>query len=113
MRQPVSDRVSALSSHRLSSHGDRRLGRRVVRAARRGLLALGAGCIVASSVALASSIGSESSIGIASEYSSNPYMLSSGARAAESGAVQVNLPATYNSDAQTIDLIPRARFAKT
>lgn len=71
-------------------------------------------CIIwGGGAALAGSVGSESSVGLAAEYSSNPQMLSSGARAAESAAVLMNLPATYNSDTQTLDLIPRVRFAQT
>jgi hypothetical protein len=83
------------------------------RRARAGALAAGAGCIVAGGTALAGSVGSESSIGIAADYASNPEMLPSAARAAESAAVLMNLPATYNSDTQTLDLIPRVRFAQT
>jgi hypothetical protein len=60
----------------------------------------------------AASVGSESSIGLASEYSSNP-LYSSPATAAESAAFLVNLPITYNGDAQTLDLIPRLRLAAT
>jgi hypothetical protein len=37
----------------------------------------------------------------------------SGARGAESIAVLANLPATYTSDFQTFDLVPRVRFAET
>jgi len=69
--------------------------------------------MAASSLALAGSVGSESSIGVQTQYSSNPDMLSSGARAAESAALLVDVPATYNGDEQTVDLTTRARFAQT
>src|ERR1039457_3648340 len=66
-----------------------------------------------SAVTLADTLSSESSVGLSSEYSSNPYLLTSGAHPAESIAAVANLPATYTSDTQTLDLVPRLRFAET
>ena len=63
--------------------------------------------------ALGDTLSSESSIGLSSEYNSNPFLVPSGAHAAESAALLVNLPATYTSDTQSLDLVPRLRFAKT
>ncbi len=56
---------------------------------------------------------SQSSVGVSADYASNPFQLYSGAHPAESLAVLANLPATYTSDTQTFDLIPRVRFAET
>jgi hypothetical protein len=64
-------------------------------------------------LALGDTLSSESSVGLSSEYSSNPFLVSAGARAAESLAVLANLPATYTSDTQTLNLVPRVRFAET
>lgn len=61
----------------------------------------------------ADTLSSESSVGVSGEYNSNPYMLLHHVQAAESLAVIANVPATYTSDTQTIDLIPRVRFAAT
>ena len=66
--------------------------------------------------ALGDTLSSESSIGLQSAYNSNPFLEPSGAlnaRGAESVAVLANLPATYTSDTQSLDLVPRVRFAKT
>src|ERR1017187_2292303 len=63
--------------------------------------------------ALGDTLSSESSVGVSSDYNSNPFMEPSGAHAAESAAVLANLPATYTSDTQSLDLIPRLRFAET
>lgn len=60
----------------------------------------------------ADSLGSQSSVQLSSEYSSNP-LYSTPAHSAESAAVQLNLPVTYSGSEQTIDLIPRLRFADT
>jgi hypothetical protein len=62
---------------------------------------------------LGDTLSSESSVGLSSEYSSNPFLVSSGARAAESIALLANLPATYTSDTQTLNLVPQVRFAET
>jgi hypothetical protein len=75
-----------------------------------------AGCMLLSglsAVSLGDTLSSESSVGLSSEYSSNPFLVSSGARAAESIALLANLPATYTSDTQTFDFVPRLRFAET
>jgi hypothetical protein len=66
-----------------------------------------------SAVTLGDTLSSESSVGLSSEYASNPFQVSSGAHAAESIAAVANLPATYTSDTQTIDIVPRLRFAET
>lgn len=63
--------------------------------------------------AYAGSVGSESSLGLATEYSSNPYFLTSGREAAESTALLANLPVTYTGDQQSFEVIPRLRWAKT
>ena len=64
-------------------------------------------------ITLADTLSSESSVGLSSEYSSNPFLVPSGAHAAESIAAVANLPATYTSDTQTLDIVPRLRFAET
>jgi hypothetical protein len=66
-----------------------------------------------SSAVLAASIGSESSIGVAADADSNPYLLPSGAKAAEAAAFQADVPISYNGDENTFDLTPRVRFAET
>src|SRR5450755_4725663 len=63
--------------------------------------------------ALGDTLSSESSVGVSSGYNSNPFLEPSGAHAAESLAVLANLPATYTSDTQSLDLVPRLRFAET
>lgn len=63
--------------------------------------------------ALGDTLSSESSVGLSSAYASNPFMVPSGAHAAESVALLANLPATYTSDSQSFDLVPRLRFAET
>ncbi len=63
--------------------------------------------------AWADTLSSESSVGLSSEYAGNPFLVSSGARAAEAVALLANLPATYTSDEQTIDVIARLREAQT
>lgn len=64
-------------------------------------------------VSRADTLSSQSSVGVASAVNTNPFLVSSGAQTAESVAVLANLPATYTSDTQTIDLTPRFRFAET
>ena len=64
-------------------------------------------------MALGDTLSSESSVGLSSEYASNPFLASSGAHPAESIAAVANLPATYTSDTQTLDFVPRLRFAET
>ncbi len=63
--------------------------------------------------ALGDTLSSESSVGLSSEYNSNPFMVPSGSHAAESVALLANLPATYTSDSQSFDLVPRLRYAET
>jgi hypothetical protein len=75
-----------------------------------------AGCMLMSglsAVTLGDTLSSESSVGLSSEYSSNPYLVNSGAHPAESIAAVANVPATYTSDTQTFDFVPRLRFAET
>jgi hypothetical protein len=72
-----------------------------------GLLAL------AGNRAAAATLSSESSVSLASEYNSNPYLLNSGANAAEAIAALATLPATYTSDAQSFEVVPSVRFAET
>ena len=75
-----------------------------------------AGCGVSLALigrALGDTVSSESSVGISSEHSSNPFLVPSGARSAESVAIIANLPATYTSDRITFDFVPRLRFAQT
>lgn len=61
----------------------------------------------------AATLSSESSVGIAADYNSNPFLRSSQINSAESEAVVANLPATYTSDTISYELIPRVRFAET
>jgi hypothetical protein len=63
--------------------------------------------------ALGDTLSSESSVGISAGYNSNPFLEPTNVHAAESAAVLANLPITYTSDAQSLDLIPRLRFAET
>lgn len=80
---------------------------------RRFFITLILGAAIAQSTAFAASIGSESSIGLAADANSNPYLVSSGAQAAESAAFLANVPISYNGDENTVDVIPRVRFAET
>jgi hypothetical protein len=66
-----------------------------------------------SAVTLGDTLSSESSVGLSSEYASNPFLVTSGAHPAESIAAVANLPATYTNDTQTLDIVPRLRFAET
>jgi hypothetical protein len=63
--------------------------------------------------ALGATLSSESSVGIAADYNSNPALLATGASAAESVAVVATLPATYSSDSESFDLVPQLRLAET
>ncbi len=74
--------------------------------------AAGLTCLL-SGAALGATVSSQSSLGLSSEYASNPFQLRSGAVAAEALALVANLPATYTSDTQTIDLIPSFRLAQS
>jgi hypothetical protein len=62
--------------------------------------------------AFSATVSSESSLGVSSEYDSNPFLQRSGA-SAEALALVADLPATYTSDTQTIELIPSFRLAQT
>jgi hypothetical protein len=64
-------------------------------------------------VAPASTLSSESSVGLSSEYASNPFMQASGAHSAESEAILADIPATYANDSQSLELDPKVRWAKT
>lgn len=61
----------------------------------------------------ADTLSSQSSVGVSAEYDSNPFLLPSGVQSAESLAAVANVPLTYTSDTQTIDLIPRLRLGET
>ncbi len=74
---------------------------------------VGLGLLLRADYIVAGSFGSESAVSLASEYSSNPYLLTSGPRAAESVAFLANLPATYTGDETSFDLDPQFRFAQT
>lgn len=76
-------------------------------------VACGGGCLLLASASSAGPFGSESSVGLATGYSSNPFLLSSRAQAAESEAFLLNLPMTYSGSETTIDLIPRLRMAES
>src|SRR5882724_5714971 len=83
---------------------------------RRGWRAYAAGSglsLALCGAALGDTLSSESSVGLSSGYNSNPFPEPSHATAAESLAVLANLPATYTSDTQSLELEPRLRFAKT
>jgi hypothetical protein len=58
-------------------------------------------------------LSSESSVGLAADYNSNPFLRNSDIQGAESEAIVANLPATYTSDTISYELIPRVRFAET
>jgi hypothetical protein len=62
---------------------------------------------------LGATLSSESSVALTSEYTSNPFLRPSGASAAESAALLANFPATYTSDSESFDIVPRMRFAET
>jgi len=79
----------------------------------RAYAAAGGLSLALSGAAFGDTLSSESSVGVSSGYNSNPFMEPSGAHAAESVAVLANLPATYTSDTQSLDLIPRLRFAES
>jgi hypothetical protein len=82
----------------------------------RSWCAYAAGCglsLALCGIALADTLSSESSVGLSSGYNSNPFLEPSGVQAAESVAVLANLPATYTSDTQSLELEPRLRFAET
>jgi hypothetical protein len=73
------------------------------------------GCCLLSAlgVAEASTVSSESSVGLAADYNSNPYLGANDATAAESVALVANVPITYNSDALSLELVPRVREAES
>jgi len=79
-----------------------------------GARALGGVLLGAFSVqALASTVGSESSVGLSADYDSNPYLLASGPRSAESAALVASLPVSYNDNAVAMDLSVRSRLAES
>ena len=77
------------------------------------ILAQWAAALLAGPSAQAEPLGVQPSVGVSAEYDSNPYILASRAIAAESGAVNVDLPTTYNGDEQTFQLEPRFRYAQS
>lgn len=68
-------------------------------------------CLLAGSVT-AATLSSQSSVGVSAEYASNPFLLAGHAQPAEALALVADLPATYTSDTQSIELIPRLRQAQ-
>jgi hypothetical protein len=82
---------------------------------RRASIAAAAGCSLMLSLgcAMAASLSSEGSVGVTSEYDSNPALLASGASAAESVALLATVPVTYSSDSESFDLVPSLRLAET
>jgi hypothetical protein len=50
-------------------------------------------------------------LGVASEYSSNPYLLSSGGRAVSDVAVLLNAPTNYDLDSAHFALVPSIRYS--
>ena len=61
----------------------------------------------------AGSLGVEGSLGLQAGYNSNPLLLSSGARSAESLALVLDAPLRYTGNAQIFSLRPRLRYATT
>jgi hypothetical protein len=59
------------------------------------------------------SLGSESTVGLAAEYNSNPFLQAEHPPSTESAAFLANIPLTYTFDAQTFDLTPRIRQAES
>ncbi len=74
---------------------------------------LGVGPLLGIGTANAAAVTSESTVSVATEYNSNPYMAPDHASAAESAAVMANVPITYHSDsgAQSFELLPKLRLA--
>lgn len=66
-----------------------------------------------SSPVRADTVTSQDSVGVSSEYASNPFLVPDHAESAESVALIANLPITYTSDAQVIDLTPRFRVGQS
>jgi len=52
-------------------------------------------------------------VSLAADYNSNPFLVTDHASAAESAAVQGTIPLTYSNEAQSFDLWPRVRLAKS
>jgi hypothetical protein len=77
------------------------------------LAALAVGLGALSGSAAAATLSSESSVGLETDYNSNPFLRSSDVQAAASEAIVANLPATYTSDTISYELIPRLRFGVT
>lgn len=61
--------------------------------------------------ALGGPIGLDSSVGVAAGYNSNPFLLPTDVQAAESEALLLNLPVSYQGAEQTFELTPRFRQA--
>jgi hypothetical protein len=69
--------------------------------------------LVVAPEAFAATLSNESSVGLSSEYASNPFMQPSGAHSAESGALLADIPVSYGDEAQSLELDPKVRWAKT
>jgi hypothetical protein len=63
--------------------------------------------------AQAGSLGVQPSVGVSAQYDSNPFLEALQPAAAESGAVDLDLPTTYNGNEQTLQLQPRFRYAQS
>jgi hypothetical protein len=72
---------------------------------------VGLACCLSTAVQGAT-LSSQSSVGVSAQYDSNPFLQVAGARSAEALALTADLPATYTSDATTLQLSPRLRLAK-
>jgi hypothetical protein len=73
-----------------------------------------AACVIAlfaAQSALCGPIGLDSSVGVAGGYNSNPFLLPSEVQSAESEALLLNLPVSYQGAEQTFELAPRFRQA--
>jgi hypothetical protein len=69
------------------------------------------GAILANSTGRADPLSTEPLIGVASEYSSNPYLLSAGARSVNDVALLINAPTHYDADWIHLSLLPSIRYS--
>ena len=53
----------------------------------------------------------EPTLGLASEYASNPYLLSAGVRAVNDEAILAEAPTRYDMDGTQFSLVPRIRYS--
>lgn len=66
---------------------------------------------MASTIGRAGPLSTEPQVTVASEYSSNPFLTPSGARAVSDVALLVNAPVSYDLDATHFSLLPSIRYA--